>query len=275
MTLNARDDSEQWQIHLDRRAWPQREGLRFIVAAFDDVLDTMWSLSTEDVVGDFADGSGYRNAAAGYFHSALMTGSFVAKAQPNRGGAIRPIPSTDWVPETVDRAIATGRIERQMNGRRDDMWVFVDPSELQLMRGVLSLTDMLHRPEDRGPVEEMGETILGNMSAIAEAQRPRDDQEAANRLLRLLLRLTPKRLDEIDMDSVVTAVATLLREKFDADPRRLLSRDDFELAIRALYHPHVSDRMFTKAWNEATLWKDEDDAQPYKSRRDAGRKRAA
>lgn len=274
--MKVRDDATQWQIHLNRSGWPQRAGLHFIIAAFDDVLSTLWEIRTEDLVGeDFEDGAGYRNAAASHFHTALMTGALVAKAQPSGGGATRPIPSTDWVPDVVDRALATGRIERKLNGRRDDMWVFIDDAELQLMRGVLALTDMLHRPEDSGPLEAMGETVLGNMSAIAEARRPRDDQAAANRLMRLLLRLTPERLDDIDMASVTTAVATLLREKFDADPQGMLSRDDFETPIRALYEPHLSERMFDNAWREATLWQDDKGKRPYKSRRNPGRKRAA
>lgn len=274
--MKVRDDATQWQIHLNRSGWPQRAGLHFIIAAFDDVLSTLWEIRTEDLVGeDFEDGAGYRNAAASHFHTALMTGALVAKAQPSGGGATRPIPSTDWVPDVVDRALATGRIERKLNGRRDDMWVFIDDAELQLMRGVLALTDMLHRPEDSGPLEAMGETVLGNMSAIAEARRPSDDQAAANRLMRLLLRLTPERLDDIDMASVTTAVATLLREKFDADPQGMLSRDDFETPIRALYEPHLSERMFDNAWREATLWQDDKGKRPYKSRRNPGRKRAA
>lgn len=274
--MKVRDDATQWQIHLHRSAWPQRAGLHFIVAAFDKVLSTLWKLGTEDLVGeDFEDGTGYRNAAAGHFHTALMTGALAAKAQPSKGGATRPIPSTDWVPDVVDRALATGRITRKLNGRRDDMWVFIDDAELQIMCGVLAITDMLHRPEDSGPLEAMGEMVLGNMSAIAESRRPRDDQAAANRLLRLLLRLTPKRLDEIDMASVTTAVATLLREKFDADPKGLLSRDDFEIPIYALYAPHLSTRMFDNAWREATLWQDKQGERPYESRRGPGRKRAA
>lgn len=275
MKMTVWDDATQWEIHLSREVWPQRGGLHFIVAAFDDILGTLWKISTEDVIGSFEDGGGLRNAVAGYFHTALMTGALVAHAQPNRGGATRPIPSTDWVPDVVDRAIATGKIERKMNGRRDDMWVFIDDTELQLMLNVLKLTDMLYPPEDCGPLEVMGETIMRNLSAIAEASRPRDDQAAANRLMKLIIRTIPERLDEIDMRSVTTAVAALLREKFNADPEGLLSRDDFETPIRALYHPHLSERMFDNAWREATLWQDEKGKRPYKSRRDPGRKRAA
>lgn len=273
--MNVWDYAAQWEIHLDRAAWPQRDGLRFIVAAFDDVLETLWKLSTEDVVEDFGDGGGYRRAVASYFRTALMIGALVAHAQPSRGGATRPIPSTDWVPETVDRAVATGTIQRKLNGRRNDMWVFIDVEELKLMLGVLSLTDMLYPPEDCGPLEVMGKTIMGNLSAIAEAKRPRNDQEAANRLMKLLLRTTPGRLDEIDMQSVITAVATLLREKFDQDPHGLLSRDDIEDPIRRAYEPHLSERMFDKAWRKATHWTDEKGKQPYETRRDPGRKRAA
>lgn len=273
-SIGVWDDASQWQIHLRREEWPQRAGSRFIVAALDDVLATKWKLSVEDLILDFEELGGLRNGVAGLFHDALMNGSLVASAHPNQGGSPRPIPPTDWLPDIVDRTLATGKIVKRRNGRPDDMWVFVDAAELQLMLKVLSITDMLHQPDDRGPLEEMGELVFGNLAAIAAAARPPSAREAADRMLKLMLPSMKPTFTHDDLNSLVGYVATELRRMFEQIGDAVVDREFFELAIEKAYGEQVSGRTFEKAWRRATAWKDNKGKQPHKWRNLAGRKPA-
>ena len=273
-SIGVWDDASQWKIHLRREAWPQRPGSRFIVAAMDDILEAGWKLSVEDLNLEFRELGGLRNGVAGLFHDALMNGSLIAWAHPSQGGSPRPILPTDWVPDIVDRALATGKIVKRRNGRRDDMWVFVDAAELGLMLKVLSITDMLHQPEDRGPLEEMGELVFGNIAAIAAASRPPSAREAADRMLKLMLPSMKPTFTYDDLDSLITHLAAELRRMFEQSIDDVADREFFELTIEKAYGDQVSARTFGKAWRRATAWKDGKGRQPHKWRNLAGRKPA-
>lgn len=257
-----------WRIHDAAGEWPIRAGHRFLVSAYQQVLDVVFGLTGADLLADPIDAAGYRDAVTSLFVEAVSVGGMTTVAQCSTGGPLRPIPATDWTSDRLLEALATGVVDLAIGRRTSPHWIFVREDEIALMLRVLSATDMLSDERDRDDTQALGAIILASMSAIADA-RSADGVRQAEAVIRLLIpSIRPEIHDHADRMRFATAAAAWLQKRFDEDPERLRTREGFEAeAINAFGH-YVTGRVFEGIWRKAV----EDER--YRKRSEPGRRSA-
>lgn len=238
----------KWEVYDHPASWPGSPDALFIVAAATRILNAKFGMEAADIATD-PDSEGYRNEIAGSIAGLLTSGSLIATSRRVGGSRQQPIAPTEWTPLTAHRAVATGLVLRN-HGRSRDLphWVFVGARETTILETLYRATDMLHPPEDVGPTEHLGETVLAAVSAMARNPATIAADDFSSAAVRLLQPHSVWTLHPDDRDAFVAAAAPWLVEMFGDPDTRKYDYNDFENAAIEHFAPFMTGRLFEKVW---------------------------
>jgi hypothetical protein len=241
----------RWEAYGQSPSWPGSPDALFIVAAGARVLRAKFGIEPEDVAHD-PDSEGYRSEIAHSMAALLTSGSLLATARRVDGSRQEPVAPTEWTPVTAYEAVATGIVRRD-HGRRRGVphWVFVGLRETDILATLYQATDMLHAPEDAGPTEAVGETVLAAVSAMARNPAAIVADDLSSAPIRLLQPHLVRTLHPDDRDTMVAASVPWLLDRFGDATTGRYDYHDFEKAAVAQFAPLMTGRIFEKVWSGA------------------------
>jgi hypothetical protein len=263
----------EWAIYAYGDVWPRVPGYAFIVDAAARAIWTKFGVPAIEV-GTDPYTHGYRSEVAQRLAEFLTDGNLIAYARPTGGTRLAPIATAEWDLDKARSAVATGFFGRRRGSQPPrPHHVFLGERETGLLSQVYSLTNMLHGPDEVGPVEKLGAIVLGSLGAIARDPIAVPIHDTTEGVMRLLLPGSVRTLHPDDLATFESAALPWLARKFEEDTARELMREDIEEQALVELAPLMTKRLFDRVWSRARSLRNHDSFKAHSSRFDPGRRR--